>query len=86
MVDGYLPICRLKAVQPFSGGREIETETLRAIRCDGAQVILAAIGYGPETPEEMEKYIAKHSETGQHATAVQRMKEALPYMRQIKWN
>lgn len=86
MVDGYLPLCRLKAVQPFPGGREIETDTLKAIKCDGAQVILAATIYGPDTPEKMEKYIAKHSEAGRYAIAVKRMQEALPYMRQLKWN
>ena len=85
MVDGYLPLCRLKAVQPFEGGREIETDTLKAIKCEGAQVILAAIGYGPDTPEKMEKYIAKYSKTGKNARAVQRMEAALPYMRQLKW-
>lgn len=86
MVDGYLPLCRLKPVQPFPGGREIEADTLKAIKCDGAQVILAAVGYGPGTPEEMEKYISKHKGTGRHATAVERMEEALPYMHRLKWN
>ena len=44
MVDGYLPLCRLKAAQPFQGGREIEVDTLKAIKVDGAQIILDVIG------------------------------------------
>lgn len=88
MEDGYLPFCRQNYFQPFPGGRSVETETLKAIKCDGAQTILAAIGYGPETPEEMEKFIEKHKKAklgGLHYEAVKRMKNALPLMRKIKW-
>lgn len=86
MIDGYLPLCRVKAEQLFPGGSEIEPDTLKAIKCDGAQIILAAVGYGPITPEQMEKFIAKHSKTGRHSSAIKRMEEALPYMRQLKWD
>ena len=89
MIDGYLPLCRLAYFQPFPGGRNIEVETLKAIKCEGAQTILEAIGYGPETPDQMERYIEKHSgesSCGRHATAVKRMKKALPLMRQIWWD
>lgn len=44
--EGYLPFCRLKFMQPFEGGREIESDTLKAMKCDGAREILAAIGLG----------------------------------------
>ena len=45
--EGYLPFCRLSARQPFPGGRTIETDTLRALKCDGWDIILDAIGFGP---------------------------------------
>lgn len=86
MIDGYLPLCRLALFQPFPGGRSIEAETLKAIKCEGAQTILAAIGWGPETPEEMERYIEKHERKGAHTMEVERMKKALPLMRQIWWD
>ena len=86
MIDGYLPLCRLAFFQPFPGGRNIEVETLKAIKCEGAQTILAAIGWGPETPEEMERYIEKHERKGTHTMEVERMKMALPLMRQIWWD
>ena len=60
MADGYLPLCRLAAVQPFPGWRNIEVDTLKAIKCEGAQVILEAAGWGPETPEQIERYIKKN--------------------------
>ena len=84
MADGYLPLCRLSAHQPFPGGMSIETDTLRAIKCDGAQIILAAVGFGPETVKAMEKYIQKHENGAKNGWIVKRMKAALPYMRQIK--
>ncbi len=85
MIDGYLPLCRLSAMQPFPGGRNIETDTLKAIKVDGAQTILAAIGWGPETPDEMEAYIKKNSTNNDRRMEVERMKAALPIMRRIKW-
>jgi hypothetical protein len=80
MIDGYLPLCRLAAVQPFPGGRSIETHTLKAIKTEHAQTILAAMGIGPGTVKEMEDYIKKHP----NKWGVDRMKAALPYMREIK--
>lgn len=46
MADGYLPFCRLAAVQPFPGGRDIEVNTLKCHKCEGAQVILEAADGG----------------------------------------
>lgn len=87
MVDGYLPLCRLKAIQPFEGCTEIEPDTLKAIRTDGAQTILAAIGGGQNTIPEMERYIKRYSRSKNHCTMrrVERMKAALVYMYQLKW-
>lgn len=83
MADGYLPLCRLKRNQPFTEGRCIEMDTLRAIKTDGAQVILAAIGGGHNTVSKMEEYIEKYENarpgTYSHEQ-VQKMKKALPYM------
>lgn len=50
MPDGYLPLCRLSQRQPFPGGRNIETDTLKAIKIDGAQTVLAAVDRGCNTP------------------------------------
>lgn len=87
MADGYLPLCRLKAVQEFEGGRSIEPDTLRAVPCEGAQVILQAVHSGCGTVKSMERYLEKHraAEAGTwEFHMVQKIKKALPYMRQIK--
>ena len=89
MIDGYLPLCRLSPIQPFAGGRNIEVGTLKAIKIDGAQTILAAIGNGQGTIEEMEQYLKryKNAKAGTWSfSQVQKIKKALPFMRQIKWN
>ena len=88
MPDGYLPLCRLAARQPFPGGRSIEPDTLKAIKCEGAQTILSAIGYGPDTKDAIVQYIDKHSSAepgSRYYIPVQRMKAALPYLEKIKW-
>ena len=56
----YLPLCRLSQHQPVPGGQSIDVDSLKAIRCDGAQTILDAAGYGPGTLEEMERFVEKH--------------------------
>lgn len=89
MIEGYLPLCRLKAVQRFPGGRDIETDTLKAIKIDGADIILEAVGGGQYTPEEMESYIKRYRNAKPGTWSyrqVQRMKAALPIMRKIKWD
>lgn len=89
MVDGYLPFCRLSKYQPFEGATNIETDTLKAIKVDGAKTILAAIGDGANTIEKMESYIEKHRNAKPNTVGhmyVKRCKKALPYMRKIQWN
>ena len=84
MIDGYLPLCRV-----IHGTFSIEPETLKAIKIDGAQKILAAIGGGQDTIEAMEKYIKRYRNAKPGTWSyrqVKRMKEALPIMRQIKWS
>ena len=86
MVDGYLPLCRLKQKQPFEGGMEIEPDTLHAIRTDGAQIILRAIGFGPETSEEMEEYIQDVADgvtKDRYGYAAARMHMAIPWMKEV---
>lgn len=83
--EGYVPFCRLKAVQPFDGCREIETDTLRAVKSEHWDVIMDAVGYGPATLKEMEKYVKKHKDNPSKADIVAKMEKALPYMREIDW-
>lgn len=47
MPEGYLPLCRLAFFQPFPGGRNIDAETLLAIKIDGAHTILDATWIRP---------------------------------------
>lgn len=74
------------AQQPFPGGRNIDPDTLKAIKIDGAEDILAAVGRGQDTLPEMEQYVRryKNSKTDwvQHRVALYR--KAIPVMRKIK--
>lgn len=86
MPDGWLPLCRLSQHQRFEGGMDIEVDTLKAIKCKEAQTILAAIGFGPDTLEKMEAYVKKYARSKYKKLELERMRKALPYMRQLKWN
>lgn len=89
MPDGYLPFCRMKAVQPFEGARCVETDSLKAVRTEGAQVILAAVGRGAgDDLKGMEIYLQKHPHPapGSRAEAnVERIKKAIPYLRALRY-
>lgn len=84
MIDGYLPLCKA-----IPGTYNIEIDALKAIKIDGAQTILAAIGGGQNTIEAMEKYIKRYKDAKPGTWSynqVQKMKKAIPIMKQIKWN
>lgn len=77
--NGCLPFCRLKMMQPFDGAREIELDTLKAMKCDGAQVILDAIGFGPQTSDAMQKYIAKKREERKRKVDLRTYEKSYPF-------
>lgn len=82
--DGYLPLCQM-----IGGTYTINSNTLKAIKIPEAQIILSAIGVGPETPEQMEKYIEKHKNDNPNSweySVVKKMNKALPFMKKLKWN
>lgn len=89
MPDGYLPFCRLKREQPFDGGQCIEEDTLKAVKTDGAQVILAAVGRGAGNDlPSMERYLKKHpvpKAGSREAANVERIKKAIPFLRELHY-
>ena len=92
MCEGFLPLCRLKPEdkQPFEGAREIEPDTLKAIRTDGAIAILRIAVTGLETAKEMEDYLQNIDnrewvDPEWKAEMKRRIEIALPYARKIKW-
>lgn len=84
--DGYLPFCRLSRHQPFEGGRNIETDTLKAMKVDGAREILAAVSAGHGTLAKMEGYVQGHRNPQKdwEQRSVALCCKAIPYMRRIK--
>ena len=82
MIDGYLPLCKLNAVQPFEGAQCIDENALKAIKTEHAQIILAACGRGPCTVAQMEQFIEKHGKV--NPETCEKMRAALPFMREIE--
>lgn len=83
MIDGYLPLC-----EPIDSDMyTVNVDTLKAIKIDEAQTILAACKYSKEisTPEGMERYIKRYN-NAKGASArrkVALMKKALPIFKTI---
>lgn len=90
MPEGYLPFGRPCARQPFDGGRNIEPDTLKAVPCEGAQVILAAVSAcGAHNLRQMEAFANKYRNAkpgNRYFGSVLKAMAALPYMRTISWN
>lgn len=80
--EEYLPLCRLASIQPFDGAQNVEIETLKAIKCEGAPLMIKASGCGFGTKKKAEAYMRRKIRS---PYCEQRIQAALPYMRQIKW-
>lgn len=79
--EGYLPLCTMKP-----NSFEVNTETLKAIRCEGAQEILAcSVATGMWHPSELKRYLECHENDPRKAYEVARVKAALPYAEKLKF-
>lgn len=85
MIDNYLPLCRKAFLQPFDGARNIDSDALKAIYVEGADVILSAIGDDNDTLPKMERYIAKNSNSNDpwKASKAAMCRRAVPIMRNL---
>ena len=89
MPAGYLPFCRLCANQPFEGAMCIEPDTLKAVKTEGAQTILAAVGRGAgDDLQGMLRYLKRHPHPAPNtrtAENVRRIKLAIPYLEALHY-
>ena len=86
MPDGYLPFCLLSDRQRWAGGRDVDVGTLKAVKVEGAQIILDAIGFGgKKTVKEMQEFIRTHRTNPGlcEQMEIQKYKAAIPYMKKI---
>lgn len=83
--EGYLPLCQLSAYQPFEGGRNINPDTLKAIKVEGAHDILSIIGHGCSTLSAMKEYVEKNqtSELAHVKQYVEVYRRVIPLMEKI---
>lgn len=84
---GYVPFCRILP-GPHEWSRNIDRNDLVAVPSKGAEAIMEAVGFGPDTSEAMRKFVAageKHpSETGRYAEWIlERMRKAIPYLEEM---
>lgn len=83
MADGFLPLCQVGG----HDGCQVNPDTLKAIKCDGAQTILDA-AHCAGTPSAMRKFLSKHKNAklgSYNDLCAQRIKAALPYLDKLGW-
>ena len=78
MPDGYLPLCRWAREQPYDFSRNVDVDTLCAIRCERSRVISDNLGrICAATLPEMVEYVQKHDGQKKHARDVAALKEMI---------
>lgn len=88
MPDGYIPLCREGFEKVLEPHLTEDAEPLKAIRADGAWMVMDALGYGPKTVRAMEEFIYDHEKDLPQSwgyEAAVRMKLALPVMKSLHW-
>lgn len=79
MKEGCILIGKPLDHQTLTWNISIDRRTLKALKCDGADVLLDALGYGMTTIDIMEKYISENNNY-----IADKMRKAIPYMRRLK--
>jgi hypothetical protein len=82
MADGYLPLCRLAAMQPFDGAQQIEADTLKCIPIDRAQDILKAAHCGGSI-SELKAYVDRYNADIRYQHNIELIQEILPILESI---
>ena len=85
---GYIPLCRPSDWQRYPGARDIDADALLAVETEGSDVIMEAIGFGPNNLKTMEEFVQKNRNAKPGSLKyndLQRVKKALPYMRKLRW-
>ena len=86
MPAGYLPLCRVKQIQPFDGCTEIITHALKATKIEAAQDILAVACCGATTLQKMREYVQKNIGAKPESYArymAEKIKKILPDVEEI---
>lgn len=87
MKEGYLPLCKLVK----EGGYDIDPNSLKAIKCEGAQEILSVIGFFKgfdinKLSKQFETYIKRNKKSKYDCTLkrVEKVEKALKYFSKVK--
>ena len=80
MISGYLPFVKTGGYD----GCQVDTKKMFAIKINGAQTVLDAVGYGPDTIIKMSAFISRYDQTGCMQASVDRMKKAIPIIKRIE--
>lgn len=82
LLKGYIPLIKLSSNQGFKGGRNIETETMKAIKCEDYEKIMDNL-YIIKNVNNTEDWLKKNESNTKKQWEVNRIKKSLPLIKKI---
>ena len=80
LLKGYIPLIKLSSNQGFEGGRNIDTETMKAIKCEDYEEIMDNL-YIIKNVGKTEEWLEKNESNIKKQWEVNRIKKSLPLIK-----
>ena len=82
LVKGYIPLVKLSSSQGFEGGRSIDTEIMKAIKCKDYAEIMDNL-YIIKDVNNTEDWLKKNESNAKKQWEVNRIKKSLPLIKKL---
>ncbi len=83
LIEGYIPLIQLSPHQGFEGGRSVNTETMKAIKCEDYQEIMDNL-HIIKNIKNTEKWLEKNENNIKKQWEINRIKKSLPLIKKLK--
>ena len=82
LIEGYIPLIQLSQYQDFAGGRNINTETMKAIKCEDYAEIMDNY-YMIKNVNHTEKWAKENENNSKKKWEIKCIKKSLPLIKQL---
>ena len=82
LIEGYIPLIKLSSIQGFEGGRSIDVETMKAIKCEDYAEIMDNL-YITKNVKNTEKWLEKNEGNPKKKWEINRVKKSLPLIKKL---
>lgn len=82
VVKGYIPLIELSPYQPFIGGRNINIETMKVLKCDDYAVIMDNL-YLIKSVKQTEKWFKENIDNPHKRWEIHCIEKSLPFIKKL---